>query len=184
MAFEVEKRSKVSLQEFRRVKKFLRKNSRYLGRERMISFLFNEPTYLRIRIIKGKNKAVLTYKSGSYKHKARKELDKEINKSELKKLIVILKNVGYKKCVSKKTERESYKFNGLKVELNKIESLGLIIEIEAITNKKSEISRLNKKIEETMKFLKLKELHYSVYQKMLNKIYSKSKAIEKHDFMV
>lgn len=183
MPFEIEKRSKVSLKEFNRVKRFLQKNGKFLGKETMKSFLFNKPAYFRIRIVKGQNKSVLTYKSGSYKHKARKEINKKIGLNELGKIVKILKALGFKKCVCKKTERLSFKFNGLKVEVNKIETLGLIVEVEAISHNKKEIFILNKKIKETFKLLKLKELHFSKYQNMMDKLYSKGmKKIELQNF--
>jgi len=182
MVFEIEKRAKVSISQFKRVKRFLDKNAKYLGKESMKSFLFNKPTYLRIRVINGKKNAIITYKSGNYNHKARKELNKNITISKLKKFILILKAMGFKECVSKKTERQSYKFKGLKVELNKIETLGLIIEVEAICRNKNQISKLSRKVGETMKTLGLKELQFSIYQKMMDKLYSKSKLIDKHSF--
>jgi len=77
----------------------------------------------------------------------------------------------------------SYKLKGLKVELNKIDYLGLIVEIEALTNNKSKISSLEKNIRKTMKELQLKELDPNEYQRMMDVMYSKTlKPLPKHTF--
>lgn len=66
MRYEVEKRSKLSKSEFERVKNYLDENTTFLGKKEMISYLFQQPTFLRIRLIKGNNKVLITEKVGEY----------------------------------------------------------------------------------------------------------------------
>lgn len=84
------------------------------------------------------------------------------------------KKQGYNRCSCVSTTRYSYKLNELKVELNQIEHLGLIVEIEAMTENKADIQSLENKITKTMKKLQLEELSPTEYQRMMTKMYAKT----------
>src|SRR3989344_9105517 len=151
MVYEVERRAKVSEQEFMRCRRFLEKHGGFLGKMHMKSFLFREPHYLRIRMIKGEPNIIVTHKSGNYSSLARKETEKEFAKSELPHFLKQINKEGFVKCAVITTERHSYKLNGLKVELNIIEYFGRIVEVEALTEDEKKVSLLTKKILKTLK---------------------------------
>ncbi|MFH1501163.1 MAG: CYTH domain-containing protein [archaeon] len=184
--FEVEKRSLLkNEQEFQKLKKYLDSNAEFLVVKEMVSFLFREPNYLRIRLIRGNDKAVITIKEGEYTDAARKEVEEEVNINKLDKYIQRITKEGYSSCSEVRTQRYSYRLDGLNVELNRIDYLGLIIEIEALTDDESKVLDLEKKIWRLMKKLKLAELSGETYQQMLNSMYSKTlKRISEHSFRI
>ncbi|MFA6461986.1 MAG: CYTH domain-containing protein [Candidatus Woesearchaeota archaeon] len=175
MAYEIEKRSLIaSKSDFNKLKTHLQSNFKYLGTKHMKTFLFRTPSYLRIRLIKNEPEIVITHKSGDYYDPAREEIELELNKNQLSSFISLINHLGFKQCSCIRSERRSYRYNGLKIELNQIEHLGMIVEIEAITTKKKEISKLNRKVKNTMDSLNLKELKPAQYQRMLDKMYLKT----------
>ncbi len=185
MRYEVEKRSRLSKPDFDRIKNYLEKNAVFLGKKEMKSYLFQRPTFLRIRLITGNNNALITEKTGEYSEAGRPEKEYEIPLQKLPAFVKTKKEEGYKQCSLVHTTRYSYRLNGLKVELNEIDYLGLIIEVEAMTENKDEIPLLEKKIRHTMKELQLEELAPDEYQKMMTAIYSETlKPIEMHSFKI
>ncbi len=85
--YEIEKRSKLSIKEFNKLKLFLDKNAKYLGFKEMKSFLFQKPTFLRIRLIKGSYHVIITEKIGSYNDPARFEKEKKNSFKDLSEFI-------------------------------------------------------------------------------------------------
>lgn len=184
VVYEVELRSKISEQRFNSLKGWLDKHADFLGEMKMKSYLFPKPSFLRIRFMEGKNTALVTEKTSSYSEAGRIEKEFEIPNAEVAKFVKEKTKQGYSECSLAKTIRFSYKFNGLKVELNK-NNLGLIVEIEAITKNKKEIPVLQNKIRTIMKKVKLKELSPSKYQEMMNELYAKTlKPITKYKFAI
>ncbi|MGV8151432.1 MAG: CYTH domain-containing protein [Candidatus Woesearchaeota archaeon] len=167
----MEKRSKLSLDEFDTLKSYLDINAEFLGKKEMKSYLFRKPTFLRIRLIAGKNTAEITEKGGDYAQVGRLENEEELSLDKLPEYLNTLKKQGYTECSLIHTTRQSYQMNGLKVELNDIDYLGLIVEIEALTEDEDKIPLLNSQIKKTMQELKLKELDASKYQSMMNSMY-------------
>ncbi len=151
----------------------------------MKSFLFLKPTHLRIRFVKGKDNIIITEKIGEFTDPARKETEKEIPLNQLSKFIEQISKDGYSECSEFNTERYAFKLNGLRVELNKIDLLGLIIEVEALTEDESQIPILEKKIKETMKQLQVEELDPNIYKKMVDGACAKSaRKIEDCSFVI
>ena len=150
MKYEVEKRSKLNLAEFNRIKDFLDNNAKFLGKKEMKSYLFQKPTFLRIRLIAGKDSALITEKVGEYSKAGRPEKEHTLPIKELTSFVNEKNTEGYEKCSLVHTTRYSYELNGLKIELNDIDYLGLIVEVEVLTEDKSEIPFLENKIRETL----------------------------------
>jgi adenylate cyclase class IV len=184
MQYEVEKRSKLSdKSEFERVKTYLENHAEFLGIKEMKSYLFPEPTFLRIRLIKGKNSALITEKIGEYTDPARQEKEQDIPLYNLPAFVKEKSREGYQRCSLVHATRYSYRLNKLNVELNEIDYLGLIVEVEALTKDKSKIPSLESRIRKTMKELQLKELAPKIYIKMMDSMYSKTlKPVSEHTF--
>lgn len=175
MQYEVEKRSKLSNQaEFNRVKSYLDDKAEFLGRKEMKSFLFQKPTFLRIRLISGDNSALITEKIGEYTDAGRPEKEHEILLEKLPAFVDKKSDQGYRRCSLVHTTRYSYRLNGLKVELNDIDCLGLIVEVEALTEDESEISTLEAQIRKTMKELQIQELDPKLFQEMMSSMYAET----------
>lgn len=186
MQFEVEKRSKLpNQQEFDRVKSYLDEHAEFLGKKEMKSYLFQAPTFLRIRLISGSDSALITEKAGDYSEAGRPEKEHSIPLEEISKFVFKKKSQGYQRCSLVHTTRYSYRLKGLKVELNEIDYLGQIVEIEALTEDKSKIPYLESKIRKMMTELKLKELDPKQYQEMMTAMYSQTlKPVSEHAFLI
>ncbi|MFW5853402.1 MAG: CYTH domain-containing protein [Patescibacteria group bacterium] len=186
MQYEVEKRSKLSNQEeFDRVKSYLDDNAKFLGRKEMKSYLFQEPTFLRIRLISGNDSALITEKTGDYSEAGRPEKEHKISIEEIPAFVDEKNHQGYQRCSLVHTTRYSYKLNGLKVELNDIDYLGFIVEVEALTEDESEIPFLETQIRKTMKELQLQELDSKTYQSMMSSMYAETlKSVSEHTFII
>jgi len=186
MPYEVEKRSKLSDQmEFDRVKNYLEGQAEFLGRKEMKSFLFRTPTFLRIRLVRGDDKVLITEKTGEYTEAGRLETEYKIPLETLPEFVNKKAKEGYQSCSLVHTTRNSYLLNGLKVELNTIDHLGLIIEIEALTENETEVPSLESEIGKTMVELQLKELDPKKYQEMMTAMYSETlKPVSEHDFRI
>ncbi|HLC33221.1 MAG TPA: CYTH domain-containing protein [Candidatus Nanoarchaeia archaeon] len=171
--YEVELRSRLESTKFQELKSWLDEQADFLGESRMKSYLFREPTFLRIRLIKGKKAAIITEKTGSYAQVGRREEEFEIPRKNLPDFVKEKEKQGYTRCSLAQTVRFSYRLNGLKVELNK-NNLGLIVEIEALTQDEKEVPLLKEKISSCMKKLNLKELTPAEYQKLMDDLYAKT----------
>lgn len=183
--YEVELRSRLENEsQWDGLKVWLEKNAEFLGRSVMKSYLFPKPTFLRIRFVSGKNNVLITEKTGSYAEAGRREDEYELPVNEVAAFVKRKQTQGYTECALAKTTRFSYAFDGLKIELNK-NTLGLIVEIEALTRDKKEIYALQEKIRRVMNLLKLKELGSNEYQKLMGELYARTlKPVTKYKFTV
>lgn len=186
MTFEIEKRSLfTSKEEFDRCKENVAKQGKHLDTFVYKSFLFRKPEYLRIRIVKGEPEATITKKIGTYQDPARKEINKQINLSELKSFLEEIKSKGFEECVCVETESNAYEVDGSRIEFTIMTYLGMIVEVEALTENETEIPLLRNKIDEIMKKFKLKELDADAYQKMMDLMYEKGlKPISEQEFSI
>ncbi len=166
---EIERRALLNEKEFNRVLDYLNKEGQSLGKRSFVSYLFREPGYLRIRV-EGK-KITITEKAGDYEDIGREEKTTEISYEKIKDYVKELQKKGFQRCAKVETERESYNFKGVTVELNKIDVLGLIVEVEAMTEDEKEKEFLDARVRETLKLLGLKELPAASYKKMMEKVY-------------
>lgn len=184
MVFEVEKRARFkSMRNFNDCKRYLYRNAKCLGSREFVSFLFRKPFYVRIRLTKGRPTAMVTHKLGGYSDKAREETEFGLDRRQLKNFVGFLKSVGFKECASCRTTGFSYKLNGLRIDLNRISHLGLIIEVEALTDKRRKIDGLISEIDEVLGLLGLEELDSDTYQKMMDGMYNKTlKSISERSF--
>ncbi|MBU1951793.1 CYTH domain-containing protein [Patescibacteria group bacterium] len=169
MKYEVEKRSKIEdSSQVELVKAYLSEHGEFQGTKKMRSFLFQDPTFLRIRLIEGEDSALVTMKKGKFTDPAMEEEEYRIPLTELDAFIEQKKVEGYESCSEVNIFRETYILNGLKVEISDIDYLGMIIEIEALTDDKEEIENLEKRIRETMQELNLPELDPTEYKEMMD----------------
>ena len=174
MVYEIEKRSLLNKKQFEELKNYLDKNTKFNNQTEMKSFLFQEPNFLRIRIVKGNNIVFITTKSGNYNDIARKEINIKVKKDEFDYYLNKLIKQGYTECSLVKTKRKTYTIDKIKIELNEIDYLGLIVEVEATTEDKSKINELEQRVINIMEKLSLKKLPADKYQNMMDKMYSKT----------
>lgn len=172
MSYEVEKRSLLSrISEFNRCRQFLLDNGIFTKEENFKSFLFRNPTYLRLRIKQNNDFSIVTHKSDTDFSGVRNEIELPLNIDQTLKFADILNNIGYKKCALVSTRRLIFEYQGINIELNDIENLGLILEAEAMTDSETEIISIQNKIDEIFKDLKIEELDLGIYKQMKEKLF-------------
>ena len=169
MAYEIEKRSKLTKKKYAALQTYLDIHAKFVSEKRLDSYLFRKPSYLRIRLVSDDPLVYITEKTGTYHDVARFEKDFTFPRTKLPRFITTYYTKGYTRCVPVITYRRTYKLDGLKVELNRINYLGLILEVEAVTKKKSAIATLEKKVNAMLLQLDVKELPADVYQRMLDR---------------
>jgi len=181
---EIEIRSLLKNQEeFNQVKAYLDKNAKFLGKKHLKSFLFLKPYHLRIRFVRGNNHIIITKKIGEFTDSARREIENKISLNQLPLFVEKIKKQGFDECAEFETIRYVYELDGLRVELNKIDLLGLIVEVEALTNNEKEIPEYEDKIRNIINKLNIKELEPEKYKELVLKAYNKAlKNIEEHSF--
>lgn len=171
MSYEVEKRSLfANINEFNNCRQFLLDNALFVKEENFDSFLFKVPSYLRLRVKQGEDFSLVTYKGNTDFEGARKEIELKLDHNQMLKFSEILVNIGYKKCAVFTTRRLIFKYEGLEIQLNDIENLGLILEAEIMTDLESEIISSLNKIDEIFKLLKIEELSLDNYKKLKDKL--------------
>ena len=175
MVYEVEKRVLFDSKEmFDRCEEAVQKRGQRAEGNIYKSFLFSKPSYLRIRIVRGKDSAEVTIKKGTYEDVAREEKTEFVKLVALKDYVAKLLKQGYESCACVKTENQDYIVDGLKVSFNVIEELGRIVEIEGLTEDEGEVGNINEQIVFLMGELGLEELGVGDYQKMMDKMYKKT----------
>lgn len=185
MVYEIEKRAIINKNDFNNIKNDLEKRYGNYEYDEMKSFLFNKPKFFRIRLVKGKENAVLTYKTGDYSSDSRKELNIDIKKDQLKIFVEMFEEFGFKNCSLVHTKRYTFKKDELKIELNDIDYLGFILEVEALSEKEIRIDELKKQIETIFSEMNLEILDSDKYQLMMDSMYEKSlKPISEHLFEI
>lgn len=186
MTYEIEKRSLfTSKARFDRCQRHVKNHAKFVGKHVFKSFLFRNPEYIRIRIIKGHKNVIITRKSGTYHDAARKEHNQTIKLSKLRGYLQKIKSQGFEECVCFKTISYAYKLDDLRVDFNTITYLGKIVEVEALTKNKRLVPVLKQKVSATMKKLNLHELSPTKYQKMMNNAFTAGlKPISKHKFSI
>jgi len=186
MTYEIEKRALFKKKaDFDKCHKYVKTHGKLVGKYVFKSFLFKEPEYLRIRITKGKRFAEITKKYGTYKYAARKEENSKVELSKIKKYLNEIRKECFERCVCFKTISQAYELEGLRVDFNNITYLGMIVEVEALTENKKKIPALKRKVSALMKKLKLHELKPEYYQKMMNNAQVKgTKPISRQNFPI
>jgi predicted adenylyl cyclase CyaB len=173
MPYEIEKRALLTKEKYDQLlQKFSHK--REPEHKLMHTYLFREPKYVRVRAIEGQRDVIITKKTGTENKYARIEEEKRISVLEAKDYLSFLKTKGFKECAYVKTDRYSFNFDGINYEINDITHLGLILEVESITDDQTQVEQLSEKISEIIADLDLEELSLEDYQKMLDKMYAQA----------
>lgn len=174
MQHEIEKRSHLKTDaEYKTVKSYLNTHAEFIEQKELTTYLFREPKYLRIRITKGKDDAVLAYKIGDYSDPSRKEIEVKIAIHELSSLFELFNELGFKRCAKIKAVRYSYKYKNLQADLSTYDYLGHVIEFEGLTDDESKIPSINGDISQAFKDANLKEIKAKDYQAMMDNMYKK-----------
>jgi len=175
MPLEVEKRSHLKNdEEYKKCKDWLDNKAKLFESSGIVTYLFQKPTYLRIRYKENSEELVLTHKSGNYHDPARKETEVTMKRDQLSQLIELLKSLDYRRAAYMDSQSMSYKYKEFRVDLTTYDYLGHIVEVELLTEDKSKVIELERSVLKVLHEMDLQELDADVYQKMLDKMYKKA----------
>lgn len=165
---EIEKRSIIDRTQFNQINSFLETQGTFVSRNKIFTMVYEPSDFfipqtdmevaLRIRVLN--DKLWLTLKKGSWHQEAsRIENELALSKDQIKSLVSILYEIGFKTFVVNYKERTTYSYNGFTVVLDRHYSLNvLIIEVEIIETDASLIKKIENKIEDFFSFLKIKPM--------------------------
>ena len=131
---EVEIRSFVNKQKFEELKKYFKKNAKFIKED------FQESHYLDteqdLRIQKNDYHSKIWLKNGSMHDDWRKETEVKFDKSEFDNLVDIFKAININTKIKWFRQRFEYDWDGIKVDLDYTKGYGYIIELEKMSTKK------------------------------------------------
>lgn len=130
---EVEIRSFVSKNRYAELDNFFKKNGKFLGEEKQITYYFSGKDDLRIQQSDEYSKIWL--KSGKLHDEARKETEIKFAKKDFESLYNLFFQLGYKKEIEWRRIRKKYIWKKIKVMLDYSAGYGYIVEMEIMTNR-------------------------------------------------
>jgi predicted adenylyl cyclase CyaB len=159
---EVEVRSFISRNEYKKLEKILKKEAKLIG-------LINEETvYLGgtkndLRIRRNKKEASLILKVGKIHDDFREEIEIKLKKDDFKKTEELFERLGHKEKIRWFRKRLLFKWGEIKVFLDDTKDYGLIVELERIgfSRNKKEIHR---ELENKLKHLGIKATPKKVFE--------------------
>lgn len=150
---EVEISTFVPSKEWQRLRRFFRKNAKFLGVHRDQTSYFHKDGQLRIRIEpKG---AYLVFKSGKMHDAARTEIEITFDRRDVAKMEQLLANGGFPVVVRWFRKREKYVWSDISVTLDDTRGYGTILELEKMAGGR-EKEKVYKQLSSKLKSLGIK----------------------------
>ena len=159
---EVEVRSFISRNEYRKLEKILKKEAKLIG-------LINEETvYLGstkndLRIRRNKKDAFLILKAGKIHDDSREEIEIKLRKEDFKKTDELFERLGYKDEIRWFRKRLVFKWGDVKVFLDDTKGYGLIVELEKIGSSRNK-KEIHRELENKLKHLGIKTTPKRVFE--------------------
>jgi adenylate cyclase class IV len=173
MTYEVEVRSKLSFFQKLRLLRFLRKNSKLIGKHNFRTILFSKPRYLRIRYEIAGTCFVVTTKKGKPNAAVRIENNKEVSLAKLGAFLRDLQSSGFNECCAFQTSNESFLHNGVTIHVSTHQGMGTIFEAECIVRDKRKLRLAEQQVKQTVVNLKLKIIDPQHYKVLMDKLFIK-----------
>lgn len=179
--FEVETKVKIDTKDVKSIRAEIKKLAQFVKKVNKEDIYYTFKTVSgypeeRFRIRKSKGKFKLNFKK---KQDHMSQLGKKIVAKEefefyvddFKMFDTFLKEFGFKPFAHKVKDSEVYKYNGVRIEINKVKSLGWFLELEVLSKTRKGITVAKRKIEKALRLLKIKknQIDNTGYTKMLYK---------------
>ena len=130
---EVEVRSFVSEEQFKKLQDFMKQNAKHEGHDSQTTYYFSGPVDLRIQ--KGNNYPKLWLKKGRLHEDFREEIEVKFSRDDFEKMENLMEELGYEVEMSWIRERDSFLWDGIKVTLDFTRRYGYIIELEKLIDR-------------------------------------------------
>ncbi|WP_297506047.1 class IV adenylate cyclase [Thermococcus sp.] len=143
--------------DFERIREKIESLGAFLAGEELqedIYFSLPYPRLLRVRNVSNLGKAYLTYKEIRDPGRNEEFEELEVEVSDFKTMVEILKRLGFEEDVVVRKRRLVYRLNGITFELNDVEGLGGFLDIEVISE---DVEDAKRKIWEVAERLGLSE---------------------------
>ncbi len=149
MNIEVEIRSFINNEDYKRLLNFFHKNARFITKEDQETHYLNTNKDLRIQ--RNESSSKIWLKEGLIHDEAREETEIELNKDDFEKMKRIFSSIGIDTSIKWIRKRHLFDWNGITVAIDDTKGYGKIIELEKISNendKDSDIALLKHSIKE------------------------------------
>ncbi len=146
---EVELRSFLTKEQFRKLLKFFEENAEFLGEDYQITYYFDAPQDLRIQ--KTRENSKIWLKTGKIHEEQREEIEIFCKRTDFSKLERLFTLLGYKIKAKWYRKRRKFRWGNVKIMLDYTRGYGYIIEMEKVVSperKEEALQQLKKKFEE------------------------------------
>lgn len=131
---ETELRSLIDEKEYKRLLRFFKKEAKFLGQEKQISYYFSGEQDLRIQ--KSDKSAKIWMKKGKMHDDSREEIEVKLDLKEFENAEKIFEALGYVVKIKWFRKRNTFSWNGIKVMIDDTKGYGMIVEFEKMCKEK------------------------------------------------
>jgi len=157
MLYEVEVSSLLKPAGYKRLYKYLEKNSKLINKEEAETVVL-AASQGDLRLVRANDKVKLICKTGDVFQEVRAEMEVLVDIKDADKLEEIFLALGFKIACQYKKKRVHFRWQGTKISLDNIKGFGLMIEMEKLVDarlvKKSEIE-LREKLQKLLDSLEI-----------------------------
>ncbi len=159
---EVEIRSLVTKNQYDNLFKFFKKEGKFLGEEKQISYYFSGEIDLRIQ--KSNKSAKIWLKKGKMHADSRKEIELKLDLNNFENAKKLFEALGYKIEIKWYRKRNTFLWKEINVMLDDTKGYGYIIELEKMCQKTEKEKTVNM-LRTTMNLLKVEETKKEEFDK-------------------
>jgi len=157
---EVEIRSLITQDQYKQLFSFFKKEGKFLGEEKQISYYFSGESDLRIQ--KSNKSAKIWLKKGKMHADSREEIELKLNLNDFKNAKKLFEALGYEIKIKWYRKRNTFLWKGINVMLDDTKGYGYIIELEKMCQKAEKEKTVNK-LKTMMNLLKVKETKKEIF---------------------
>lgn len=146
---EIEARSFITKEEYKKLKKKLDKEAKFLDSINEETVYF-KGTKGDLRLRRDENQTYIIFKKGKIHNDSREEMEIKFAKQDFKKIEKLFKKLGFREEIKWFRKRRVYQWGDSKVFLDDTKGYGFIIELEKI-GKVGEERKIHKRLENKLK---------------------------------
>lgn len=159
---ETEIRSLIDEKEYKRLLRFFKKEAKFLGQEKQISYYFSGDQDLRIQ--KSDKSAKIWMKKGKMHDDSREEIEVKLDWKEFENAQMLFEALGYQIKIKWFRKRNTFAWDGIKVMLDDTKGYGRIIELEKMCRQQDK-EKTVAALREKLKQLKIQETPKEEFEK-------------------
>ncbi|EKE25510.1 MAG: hypothetical protein ACD_5C00134G0005 [uncultured bacterium] len=159
---ETEIRSLIDEKEYKKLLRFFKKEAKFLGQEKQISYYFSGEQDLRIQ--KSDKSAKIWMKKGKMHDDSREEIEVKLDLKEFENAEKIFEALGYEVKIKWFRNRNTFSWKGMKVMIDDTKGYGMIIEFEKMCKEKDK-EKTVELLRDKMRQLSVNETSKSEFEK-------------------